>query len=214
LLHTSLTGQLVCFSRAPPRIVRNPLHELTASPSTSHPTESIPRLFQSPALIADAVKRLALASRDSRKSSGEAQRREDGDNILHIMTNLLLFSRLKQRRPSEQSRPLDDIPANYSLLPTHAVTVFVRDGASITDLGQELAGEYILDASTPSEACNKNAEIARKHSRPDHEDFFMSLGLILSSYSDCSSKAWVANPLACSFIKQMSVRNGLKAHSF
>ncbi len=155
------------------------------------------------------MKRLALASRDSRKSSGEAQRREGGDNILHVMTNLLLFSRLKQRRPSEQSRPLDDIPANYSLLPTHAVTVFVRDGASITDLGQELAGEYVLDTSTPSEACNKNAEIARKHNRQDHEDFFVSLGLLLSSYDESSSKAWVANPLACSFIKQMSVRNWL-----
>ena len=152
------------------------------------------------------MKRLALASRDSRKSNGEAQRREDGDGILHIMTNLLLFSRLKQRRPSEQSRPLDDIPANYSLLPTHAVTVFVRDGASITDSGQELAGEYVLDASTPSEACSKNAEVAHKHNRQDHEDFFVNLGLLLSSYGDCSSKAWVANPLACSFIKQMSVR--------
>jgi WD repeat-containing protein 59 len=160
------------------------------------------------------VKRLALASHDSRKSGGGAQRREDGDNILHIMTNLLLFSRLKQRRPSEQSRPLDDIPANYSLLPTHAVTVFVRDGASIADLGQELAGEYVLDASTPPEACNKNAEIARKHNRRDHEDFFMSLGLLLSSYGDYSSKAWAANALACSFIKQMSVRNGFRAHRF
>ena len=158
------------------------------------------------------MKRLSLASRDSRKSSGEEQRREYGDNILHIMTNLLLFSRLKQRRPSEQSRPLDDIPANYSLLPTHAVTVFVRDGTSIADLGQELAGEYVLDTSTPSEACNVNAEIARKHNRRDHEDFFVSLGLLLSSYGDCSSKAWVANPLACSFIKQMSVRMSFKAH--
>ena len=149
------------------------------------------------------MRRLALASRDSGKSSGEAQRREDGDNILHIMTNLLLFSRLKQRRPSEQSRPLDDIPANYSLLPTHAVTVFVRDVASITDLGQELAGEYVLDSTTPSEACEQNAEIARKYNRRDHEDFFVSLGLLLSSHGECSLKSWVANPLACSFIKQM-----------
>ena len=117
------------------------------------------------------MKRLALASRDSRKSGGEAQRREGGDNILNIMTNLLLFSRLKQRRPSEQSRPLDDIPANYSLLPTHAVTVFVRDGASITDLGQELAGEYVLDASTPSEACKQKRRNSPEAHRRDHEDF-------------------------------------------
>jgi hypothetical protein len=118
------------------------------------------------------------------------------------MTNLLLFSRLKKRRPSEQSRPLDDIPANYSLLPPHAVTVFVRDGSSITDLGQELAREYVLDPSTPSEACNKNAEVARKHDRQDHEDFFVCLGLLLS-YGEYSPRALGTNPLAYSFIKQM-----------
>jgi WD repeat-containing protein 59 len=149
------------------------------------------------------VRRLALASHDSRISSGDTQRGEVGDSILHIMTNLLLFSRLKQRRPSEQSRPLDDIPANYSLLPTHAMTVFVRDEASITDSGQELAGGYVFDATTPSEACNINASVARKHGRRDHEDFFVSLALLLSSYSEYSPRAWGANALACSFIKQM-----------
>lgn len=149
------------------------------------------------------MRRLALASRDSRVPGGDTQRGEHGDNILHIMTNLLLFSRLKQRRPSEQSRPLDDIPANYSLLPTYAMTVFVRDGALITDSGQELAGEYVFDATTPSEACNTNAGVARKHGRRDHEDFFVSLGLLLSSYSECSPRPWGANALACSFIKQM-----------
>ncbi|KAI0300131.1 hypothetical protein B0F90DRAFT_1725223 [Multifurca ochricompacta] len=195
-------GQLVCFSRAPPRIVRNPLHELTSSPSAPRSVDSIPRLFQSPALISDAVRRLALASHDTRVSVGDTQRGE-GDNILHIMTNLLLFSRLKQRRPSEQSRPLDEIPANYSLLPTHPMTVFVRDGTSITDLGQELAGEYVFDASTPSEACDKNANTARKHSRKDHEDFFVTLGLLLASNSDFYPSAWSANALAYSFIKQM-----------
>ena len=92
------------------------------------------------------------------------------------------------------------------------MTVFVRDVASITDLGQDLAGEYVLDVTTPSEACEKNAEIARKYNRRDHEDFFVSLGLLLSSHGEYSSKAWVANPLARSFIKQMSVINNLKAH--
>lgn len=198
-------GQLVCFSRAPPRIVRNPLHELTSSPSASRPVpaDSIPRLFQSPALISDAVRRLARASHDPRVSSGDAQRREVGDNILHIMTNLLLFSRLKQRRPSEQSRQLDDIPASYSLLPPHAMAVFVRDEAAVTDLGQDLAAEYVFDAATPSDVCNKNADVARRYNRKDREDFFVSLGLLLSSYNEVSPRAWGANALACSFIKQM-----------
>jgi hypothetical protein len=83
------------------------------------------------------------------------------------------------------------------------MTVFVRDAASITDLGQELAGEYILDPSTPPEACKKNAEIAREHNRQDHEDFFVCLGLLLSLYGDTSPRAWETNPLAFSFIKQM-----------
>lgn len=158
------------------------------------------------------MRRLARASHDSRVSGGDAPRREVGDNILHIMTNLLLFSRLKQRRPSEQSRQLDDIPASYSLLPTHAMTVFVRDEASVTDLGQELAVEYIFDAATPSEVCNKNADVARRYNRKDREDFFVSLGLLLSSYDESSPRAWGANALACSFIKQMWVVRSFISH--
>ena len=83
------------------------------------------------------------------------------------------------------------------------MTVFVRDEAAVTDPGQDLAAEYVFDAATPSEECNKNADIARRYNRKDHEDFFVSLGLLLSSYSEVSPRAWGANALACSFIKQM-----------
>ncbi|KAI0258544.1 hypothetical protein BC834DRAFT_835341 [Gloeopeniophorella convolvens] len=195
---------LVCFSRAPPRIVRNPLHELASSPSgPSRSADSIPRLFQSPGLISDAVRRLTLASHDPRVPGTESRRGEDSDNILHIMTNLLLFSRLKQRRPSEQSRPLDDIPANYSVLPTHAVTVFIRDAAHIVDPGQDIAQEYIFDSFTPSDLCTKNAAVARKRFRRDHEHFFTTLGLLLSSFDERSPGAWYTNSLVTGFIRQM-----------
>ena len=45
-------GRLVVFGRVPPRIVRNPLTELSVSPSVpSRPgSDSIPRFFKSPAL--------------------------------------------------------------------------------------------------------------------------------------------------------------------
>ncbi|KAI0246490.1 hypothetical protein BJV78DRAFT_1254306, partial [Lactifluus subvellereus] len=78
-------GQLVCLSRAPPRIVRIPLHELTSCPSTPRTADSIARLFQSPALISDAVRRLVLIPRDSCVYGGDTQRGEHGANILHIV---------------------------------------------------------------------------------------------------------------------------------
>ncbi|KAI0250832.1 hypothetical protein BJV78DRAFT_1215538 [Lactifluus subvellereus] len=56
------------------------------------------------------------------------------------MTNVSPFSLLKQRRLSEQSRPLDDIPT-----PPHTsndrLDSLVRDEAPITDSVQELAGD-------------------------------------------------------------------------
>ncbi|KAI0248979.1 hypothetical protein BJV78DRAFT_1231283 [Lactifluus subvellereus] len=82
----SPNGQLVCLGRAPRRIVRNPLRELTSCPSAPRTADSIPRLFQSPALISDAVRRLVLTPQNSRVSGGDTQRGEHGDNILHITT--------------------------------------------------------------------------------------------------------------------------------
>ncbi|KAI0045953.1 hypothetical protein FA95DRAFT_1543206, partial [Auriscalpium vulgare] len=210
-------GQLVCFNRAPPRIVRNPMHDIQPSVSPSATSrESIPRLFQSPALISDAVRRLAVASHDRRIVSPESRRSENGDNILHIMTNLLMFSRLKQRRASEQSRPLDEISANYSLVPNHMITVFIRDASHVMDIGagQEMASEYVFEGE-PSQICEMNAEVAKKYGRSDHARFFNTMMMFFSEKSmanDPTTVPWGASPLMHVLVMQMQVL--IKSRSF
>ncbi|KAI0246203.1 hypothetical protein BJV78DRAFT_176898 [Lactifluus subvellereus] len=109
--------------------------------------------------------------------------------------NLSLFSRLKQRRPSEQSRPLDDVPTNYSFLPTHPMTVLVRGEAPITDSGQELAGEYSRD--------HKDCFVSKNQGTSS--TYSGSGGVALARAWGPLSPPWGANVLACSFIKQMWV---------
>ncbi|KAI0056151.1 hypothetical protein BV25DRAFT_1814563 [Artomyces pyxidatus] len=205
-------SQLVCFNRAPPRIVRNPMHELSVSPSgPSRSVESIPRLFQSPALISDAVRRLTVASHDQTFATSDPRRGENGGNILHIMTNLLMFSRLKSRRASEQSRALDEIPANYSLVPTHVITVFLRDASQVVGAraGQEMAGEHVFEGDDPAELCEKNAAVARKHGRRDHERFFQTMGMLFPSQhmrditNDNGADGWGTDPLTHNYVTQI-----------
>ncbi|TFY55210.1 hypothetical protein EVG20_g9404, partial [Dentipellis fragilis] len=200
-------GELVCFNRAPPRIVRNPMHEFSASasPSSGARSISIPRLFQSPALLSDAVRRLAVASQDRRVSAPHSRNTDDGDNILHIMTNLLLASRLKQRRASEQSRALDEIPANYALLPTRIIMVYIKDVSYVVGAGRALAGEYVFDDDVPGQICRTNAAVAKKHRRYDHERFFNTMAILLpdAPLREVSDLPWGANPLAYNLILEM-----------
>ncbi|THH10378.1 hypothetical protein EW146_g8386 [Bondarzewia mesenterica] len=211
-------GQLICFNRAPPRIVRNPLHELSVSPSAppqSNDTNAMPRLFQSPALLSDAVRRLTVASHDRNLSAPDSRRPEDGDSILHIMANLLTFSRQRQRRASEQSRQFDDIPASYSLLPTRLTTVFFKDASYAVNSGQEVAEEYVFegpkDDPTPAGMCAVNSGVAKKHGRFDHERFFNSMSIVLSDQrSEQATNAkmgqkglWGSNPLTFHLIMEL-----------
>ncbi|KAA1477857.1 hypothetical protein DENSPDRAFT_829305 [Dentipellis sp. KUC8613] len=200
-------GELVCFNRAPPRIVRNPMHEFSAStsPSGGARSASIPRLFQSPALLSDAVRRLAVASQDRRVSAPHSRNPDEGDNILHIMTNLLLASRLKQRRASEQSRALDEIPASYALLPTRIIMVYIKDVSYIVGAGRALAGEYVFDGDLPGRICRKNAAVAKKHSRYDHERFFNTMAILLpdAALREANGLPWGANPLAYNLVLEM-----------
>ncbi|KAI0316197.1 hypothetical protein OF83DRAFT_1196593 [Amylostereum chailletii] len=202
-------GALVCFNRAPPRIVRNILNELSTSPSVASrpkPSESIPRLFKSPALISDAVRRLAVASQDHTvSSSSRSSMVDEGDNILHIMTNLLMFSRHKQRRPSETSRAaLDEIPASYALLPTRTSTVFLKDESYAVNAGREMADEHVLGLD-PVEMCEKNAAVAAKYGRGDHKRFFETMGMLFtkSKAGGEVDGAWGANPLTCHLVMEL-----------
>jgi len=173
-------GELICFFRAPPRIVRNPLHEMSASPSL-RAQEAAPRLFRAPASLSDAINHLTVASND-RTPSNTLRRAEDAGNILRIMTNLLTFSQGKRRRVSERSKPTnDDVP--YALLPTRRSTVFIKPAASIGHPDRAIASQYRMDISKPGESCRVNASIAKQNGRHDHERVFKSLEILIEGYS-------------------------------
>ena len=182
--HLSHVGELICFFRAPPRIVRNPLHEMSASPSL-RAQENAPRLFRAPASLSDAINHLTVASND-RTPSNTSRRTEDAANILRIMTNLLTFSQGKRRRVSERSKPAnDDVP--YALLPTRRSTVFIKPAASIGHPDRIIASQYHMDMSKPGESCRANASIAKQHGRHDHERVFKTLQILVEGYSARSS---------------------------
>lgn len=138
----------------------------------------MPSLFRSPALLSDAISQLNRAAND-RATTYSPRRPEDNTNILRIMTNLLTFSERKQRRSSEHTKPVDDM--SYSLLPTRRSTVLIKDASSILSLDRQVASEYILDISIPRETCQKNASLARKRGRFDHERVFKLLKIFVES---------------------------------
>ncbi|KAF8629004.1 hypothetical protein AX17_005860 [Amanita inopinata Kibby_2008] len=121
-------GELVCFFRAPPRIVRNVLRGLSnpnlsvndmhAPPmSPARPPEDlpiiqqqeqdVPSLLRSSALVADAVWKLGVAAKDRGSRSPSDGRRpatDAGGDIFRVMTNLLVFvNQKKVRRDSDGS---------------------------------------------------------------------------------------------------------------
>lgn len=164
--------------------MRNPLHEISVSPSL-RAQESAPPLFRAPASLSDAIHHLTMASND-RMSSNSSRRPEDAGNILRIMTNLLTFSQGKRRRVSGGSKPAnDDVP--YALLPTRRSTVFIKPAASIGHPDRTIASQYQADTSKPGESCRTNASIAKQHGRYDHERIFKTLEVLIESYSTQSS---------------------------
>ncbi|KAG6900566.1 hypothetical protein C0993_008720 [Termitomyces sp. T159_Od127] len=196
-------GELVCFFRAPTRIVKNVLRGLSDSPAT--PSEEpvstppppanpapAPRMFQSPSLLSDAVRRLSLSAKDRQQKVADMRRLGDRHNILRIMTNLLtLQPKPKSAQGSEicERRPLGDLLKSYALLsaPPRS-TVFLGPTTNIAGGDRKVAEDYVFgdaeDVGQPpefvrggglKEVCAKNAGFARRHGRYDHERAFKML---------------------------------------
>ncbi|GLB36811.1 putative WD40 repeats [Lyophyllum shimeji] len=219
-------GELVCFFRAPTRIVRNVLRGLSDSPATpneepaSAPPASAepapaPRMFQSPSLISDAVRRLGLSAKDRQAKASDATRRlGDRHNILRIMTNLLTLqpkpkSSSLAQVPDGQRRPLGDLLKSYALLAApRRSTVFIENTTNIAGGDRKVAVDYVfgepegvgrVGASAGAgegglkEVCARNARAAKLHGRYDHERAFKMLQALLPASSQtaitCSALA-------------------------
>ncbi|KAF7308677.1 WD-REPEATS-REGION domain-containing protein [Mycena chlorophos] len=194
-------GELVCFYRTPPRIVQHVLRDplITTSTASPAPTASdilpgqdeVPpgqtpiRQFQSPALIADAVRRLTLAATDRVAKPLDPRQPQQGRDMERLMTNLLTFSYDSQRRESETSRQRgqdalrnDRLSSSYS----RSSQVFIANTSAVAGADRTVASGYIFQADTLAILCSRNAETARLHARVDHERIFRTLQALFPAF--------------------------------
>lgn len=179
-------GQLVCVLRSVPRLIRSTQQEATSvSPSVpSRGRDPVPRLFQPPLQLSDAVHRLAIAAKDKAHGFLEHKDTEDTENILRIMNNLLSFSHSNHaggETHQHSTRSAENVQGNnnYSLVPKRMTVVHVIDKASVVVAHRQIAERYLLAGLAPEDLCKKNAEVARAHSRFDHERVFRSLAALI-----------------------------------
>lgn len=162
------------------------IQQESISVSPSIPTrnrETIPRLFQSPLQLSDAVRRLAIAANDRSFGFPGLKDPEDTENILRIMNNLLSFTQPRHHLSNDHhrgGRSAENVQSNnYSLLPKRMTIVYVKDKADIVGAHRAIAEEYVVMDASPSELAAINAETARRHSRSDHERIFRCLAALL-----------------------------------
>jgi hypothetical protein len=202
------SGELVCFFRAPPRIVRNPMNEMSASPATTPASRSSPsaqRLFQSPALLSDAVRRLDMAAIDrDRLLDSLPQSSGDNDTAMRIMTNLLTFShhhhhkRRESMVTSTSSFPTPN--PNYAKVPvlTRRSTVFIEGPTDVIFAQRKVAEAYVFghDGESVGATCEANAKIAHEHGQWSHERVWRTLrGLFPASVTKGASPSRVARKI-------------------
>ncbi|KAJ3812903.1 hypothetical protein F5876DRAFT_36386 [Lentinula aff. lateritia] len=211
-------GELVCFFRAPPRIMRNAVNTLIShsrSPARSSEERHTEReaFHQSPALISDAVRRLSLAARDrdsttqTHPSPAQVQAQ-----ITRVMTNLLTFPRHRGRRHQR----------SYSALALMAGSprrseVVISNTTGLVGGDKSVAEDYIFLPTTFVQICDLNAAAARLHGRYDHERIFRSIGALLATAALGASRGnkSVDESASClSLVKQLLDRllGDLRAH--
>lgn len=199
LLIECVTDEFVCFFRDPPRIVVRRLTNSPATPSEDPPrpvyiattsnggnTETVPRMFQSPSLISDALRRLALSASDRHHKPNDLRKCEarDENNILRIMTNLLTFSQQRGARRDPDAKPslVGNILKSYALLagPKRS-TVFLTQTTNLAGADRMVAEGYMftVEGGGLAKVCEVNAVVARKCGRYDHERVFETLRTLL-----------------------------------
>lgn len=203
----SWTGELVCFFRAPPRIVRphqiNGGNELSSSPATASRSS---RFSQSPALLSDAVRRLALAAIDQRLEV-DPRRPGDSEHTLRIMTNLLTFCQRRAQRDfafeTKENAVSNDQGSNIPMIPTQLSTVFIRVSTDISLARRKVAAAYVFHAGTLEDLCCFNANVAREHGQFAHERMFRTLQSLFPAHAATQD---IFGVVSHQIIKQMSVR--------
>lgn len=186
------TGELVCFFRAPPRIFRSVNHDLSTSPSKPSAQETADanglRLYQSPSLLADAIRHLGMAASDPNTRSLGIKRIEGagGGDILRIMTNLLTVSH--NNKHFFDPKPQGDVTKNYHPQgPTRRSTIYIARTNDIAGPDRKVAAGYVFSGDSLASVCDRNAQVAKEYGRYDHQRVFQMLRSVLSTLSRTSS---------------------------
>jgi hypothetical protein len=110
--------------------------------------------FQSPALVADAVRRLSLAAADRTLQPVDARQHEMGMSIVRAMTNLLTLPQHKLQLESDSKQ-------NFSYTPSRRSTVFLLSTRDLAGADKTVAEDYIFTGNSLAEVCEKNADVAK-----------------------------------------------------
>ncbi|TDL20252.1 WD40 repeat-like protein [Rickenella mellea] len=177
-------GQLVCFFRSLPRIVKSAHGDISSSPSlAARGAETVPKLFQSPLLLSDAVRRLVVSANDQSFGSLQSKWPEDSENIIRIMNNLVSFSQ-PGRRAFENTRSAEKVPGNYALVTKRVTVIHIKDRAFVVGAHRAVAADYEHLVDDPAYFCETNAAVAHSHSRFDHERVFRFLRMFFHTRKD------------------------------
>lgn len=208
-------GELVCFFRAPPRIVRNPMNEMSASPVPTPASRSSPsaqRLFQPPSLLSDAVRRLDMAAIDRDRLLDSLPRSSgDNDTTMRIMTNLLTFShRHHHKRHESMTTPASSLPTanpGYAKVPvlTRRSTVLIEGPTDTAFAQRKVAEAYVFghDGESVGAICEANAKIAHEHGQWSHERVWRILrGLFPTSVTKGAGPSKIARKILDSLYKE------------
>lgn len=179
----------MCIFRSLLRLVKTPPRDISVAPTLSsrEVEPAVPGHLQTPVQLSEAVRRLAVAANDRSFGFGsfDSRERDDAENILRIMNNLLSFSHPKQVRSvtpgttQEHQQPSQSVVGKYSLLPKQLTTVFIKDRSYIVGAHRAIAEDYVLYPYNPLALCLENARIAHEHARLDHERMFRTLATIM-----------------------------------
>ncbi|KAF7294510.1 WD-REPEATS-REGION domain-containing protein [Mycena kentingensis (nom. inval.)] len=218
----SPNGELVCFFRTTPRLVKHVLRDPLISGSPAGTTSDIPpghdsvdltsepeplKRFRSPALIADAVRRLTLVATDRVVKPLESRHPQPGDQLQRIMTNLLTFSdNASHRRESETSRQRGEDAfhsSRFQNAPLRRSTVFITSTSHISGADRKVAEAYVFQADSLAILCQRNAEIAKIHGRVDHERIFKILQALFPTFSAEYPIVMAANDLIVKMVTRI-----------
>ncbi|KAH6903445.1 vacuolar membrane protein [Coprinopsis sp. MPI-PUGE-AT-0042] len=207
-------GELICFFRSAPRRVvqRTILRGVPETSSEDHTVqeqktpaqESLQqsRLFQSPALVSDAVRRLRFAASDQ---PAQANNGEGDFNILRTMTNLLTVSQ-DRIRPGTGGNS-----RNWPFQPVLRSSIFMSDTINGGGPDRSVAMLYAFTAETLGQICEHNAFVARECGRYDHERVFRMLRSLFKPYSgredaedaDDNSKSFVCDRMGLRIVERL-----------